>query len=221
MSRLLLLALLLGLVLRRLLFPKAPPPSLAPLKAPWLFIAAALVEVGAALAVLRDLLPGEAAGPLAQAVAYALLLVGFVLNLRRPGMALAALGGVLNALVVFANGGHMPVFPEALARAGLEEHQGAAEARGRCHTPPRGGKGQARLSRGLDRPPGSGPVAWRPADCGWDLPPGPRAAPSRPGRSLAWQGEGSSFPASAARDKREGPPVHRSRGEQAATLRDS
>jgi len=122
-SRLLLLALLLGLVLRRLLFPKAPLPNLAPLKAPWLFIAAALVEVGAALAVLRDLLPGEAAGPLAQAVAYALLLVGFVLNLRRPGMALAALGGVLNALVVFANGGHMPVFPEALARAGLEEHQ--------------------------------------------------------------------------------------------------
>jgi len=126
-SRFVLVALVLGLVLRRLLFPKAPPPAL---RAPWVFLLAALAEAAAALLALRGLLPGEKAGPLGQAAAYVLLLLGFALNLRRPGMLLAALGAGANALVVFANGGHMPVFPEALARAGLEGHRALLERAG-------------------------------------------------------------------------------------------
>ncbi len=49
----------------------------------------------------------------------ALLLVVVGLNGRLPGMPLVGLGLALNLLVMAANGGYMPITPEALARAGL------------------------------------------------------------------------------------------------------
>lgn len=50
---------------------------------------------------------------------YALLVGVIALNWRLPGMPLMALGLALNLAVMAANGGYMPVTPEALARAGL------------------------------------------------------------------------------------------------------
>ncbi len=46
-----------------------------------------------------------------------LLVVG--LNWRLPGMPLIGIGLALNLLVMVANGGYMPITPEALQRAGL------------------------------------------------------------------------------------------------------
>lgn len=129
MSKLLVLALLAGLLFRRLLF-RAPPPSLEELRAPWVFLLAALAEGALALLALGGHLPGRAAGPWGQGAAYALLLVGFALNLRLPGMPLAALGALLNALAVLANGGHMPVFPWALEAAGLGGYRPLLEGAG-------------------------------------------------------------------------------------------
>ncbi len=50
---------------------------------------------------------------------YALLIAVVALNWRLPGMPLVGLGLALNLAVMAANGGYMPVSPEALARAGL------------------------------------------------------------------------------------------------------
>jgi hypothetical protein len=50
---------------------------------------------------------------------YAMLLAFVIVNRRIPGIALVGLGLALNAAVMAANGGLMPVAPETLARAGL------------------------------------------------------------------------------------------------------
>ncbi len=52
------------------------------------------------------------------AVSYALLLAFICLNLRRPGMWLAALGLLANGVAIFANGGRMPVSLAAWKAAG-------------------------------------------------------------------------------------------------------
>ena len=49
---------------------------------------------------------------------YFLLLVFLVVNIRLPGLWLPALGFALNLLVIAANGGRMPVSPEAWRLAG-------------------------------------------------------------------------------------------------------
>jgi hypothetical protein len=51
-------------------------------------------------------------------VSYGCLAVAGALNLRRPGLPLVAAGMVANVLAIVANGGHMPVLPEAMHAAG-------------------------------------------------------------------------------------------------------
>jgi hypothetical protein len=46
------------------------------------------------------------------------VLVALARNIRRPGLALLAAGAALNLVVVAANGGYMPVAPDALAALG-------------------------------------------------------------------------------------------------------
>lgn len=104
--------------------------SLPPLKHPWLFLSAFAWEALMALASLSGLMPGRLAGPAGQAGAYALLLLGFWHNRHLSPMRLAALGALLNALVIAANGGHMPVDPDALVRAGLEKYRDFLEKAG-------------------------------------------------------------------------------------------
>ena len=50
---------------------------------------------------------------------FALLLVGLWLNREQPGLPLAFVGILLNALAVIANGGFMPVWEPSLVAAGL------------------------------------------------------------------------------------------------------
>src|SRR5690606_15785068 len=63
---------------------------------------------------------GAAAG-LVHVATYGLLLVPVALNRSIPGMKLVALGLALNATVVAANGGFMPVSPAALHAAGRDD----------------------------------------------------------------------------------------------------
>jgi hypothetical protein len=50
---------------------------------------------------------------------YGLLLAFVIVNWRIPGIAIVGVGLALNALVMAANGGLMPISPETLAQAGL------------------------------------------------------------------------------------------------------
>ncbi|WP_018460603.1 DUF5317 domain-containing protein [Thermus oshimai] len=79
-----------------------------------------MVEGGLAYGTYRGLFAPEWAGPLAKALV--LLLVGYGLyqNRHLKSLYLVLLGLFLNALVIFANGGHMPVSLGALERAGVE-----------------------------------------------------------------------------------------------------
>jgi hypothetical protein len=52
-------------------------------------------------------------------VSYGMLFIPVIANRRLPGMPLIGLGLLLNLMVMVANGGFMPVTPEALQRAGL------------------------------------------------------------------------------------------------------
>jgi hypothetical protein len=76
------------------------------------------------LLVLQGILPVVAAGGVARTVLYWVWALTFpvmagicMANLRVPGMALAAVGLALNAIVILANSG-MPVLPEAVMAAG-------------------------------------------------------------------------------------------------------
>jgi len=51
---------------------------------------------------------------------YVLLLFVVGSNYRLPGMALVGVGLAMDLLVMVANGGYMPITPEAVERAGLE-----------------------------------------------------------------------------------------------------
>lgn len=90
------------------------------LRVPWAFLLAALAEGGLAYGTYRGLFQPEWAGPLAKVLV--LLLVGYGLyqNRHLKSLYLVLLGLFLNTLVIFANGGHMPVSLETLRRAGIE-----------------------------------------------------------------------------------------------------
>ncbi len=53
---------------------------------------------------------------------YILLLIGLYANRHIPSFWLIIIGTALNAAVIIANGGRMPVAPEALSAAGLEQY---------------------------------------------------------------------------------------------------
>jgi len=58
------------------------------------------------------------AGPIALGAAYIVLLAVLWLNRHRPWLPLVLAGTALNTLVILANGGRMPVSPQALRSAG-------------------------------------------------------------------------------------------------------
>ena len=82
------------------------------------FLLAALALQIVVLEVLPATLPLLASRGL-HLLSYGLAGVFVVVNRRVPGLWLIALGGLLNLLVISANGGIMPSAPEALASAGL------------------------------------------------------------------------------------------------------
>lgn len=89
------------------------------LRAAWAFLLAALAEGGLAYGTYRGVFQPAWSGPLAKLLV--LLLVGYGLyqNRHLKSLHLVLLGLFLNTLVILANGGHMPVSPETLRRAGL------------------------------------------------------------------------------------------------------
>lgn len=100
------------------------------LRAAWAFLLAALLEGGLAYGTYRGLFPPEVAGPLAKVLV--LLLVGYGLyqNRHLKSLYLVLLGLFLNTLVIFANGGHMPVSLSALHRAGIGEFEAILRTKG-------------------------------------------------------------------------------------------
>ncbi len=88
------------------------------LRAPWLFVAAAAVQVGLMVAGARGWVQLAGIGSGLVVASFALVLVGLWLNRRLPGVWVAGIGVLLNFLVIAANGGSMPVDRELAARAG-------------------------------------------------------------------------------------------------------
>jgi hypothetical protein len=88
------------------------------LRAWWLFFLAFGLQV---LAFPFEFLPWRTGHTTASAVwiaSYSLLLVAAALNLRIPGVPLVVAGIAANVAAVLANGGTMPVLPEAMRAAG-------------------------------------------------------------------------------------------------------
>jgi len=79
------------------------------------------LEGGLAYGTYRGFFQPQWAGPLAKVLV--LLLVGYGLyqNRHLKSLYLVLVGLLLNTLVIFANGGHMPVSSTALHRAGIGE----------------------------------------------------------------------------------------------------
>jgi hypothetical protein len=85
------------------------------LRAPALFILAATVKIATAAAGARGVAVAAEAGPPANIVSYLLVLLGLWANRHLWAMRVVGIGVLLNFLVIFANGGSMPV-DRALAR---------------------------------------------------------------------------------------------------------
>lgn len=86
------------------------------LRAPWIFVAAAALRVG--MVLLGRASAPLGAGGLANIGVLLLVLVGLAANRHLWGMRLAAVGVLLNLLVIGANGGGMPVDRALAERAG-------------------------------------------------------------------------------------------------------
>ncbi|RTH38600.1 hypothetical protein CSW37_04025 [Thermus scotoductus] len=79
-----------------------------------------MAEGGLAYGTYRGLFQPEWAGPLAKVLVLLLAGYGLYQNRHLKSLYLVLLGFFLNTLVIFANGGHMPVSLETLRRAGIE-----------------------------------------------------------------------------------------------------
>jgi len=88
------------------------------LRAPWVFVAAAVVQVGLMIAGARGWVEVAGIGQALLVASFALVLVGLWVNRRLPGVWVVGIGVLLNFLVIAANGGSMPVDRELAVRAG-------------------------------------------------------------------------------------------------------
>jgi hypothetical protein len=88
------------------------------LRAPWVFVAAAVVQVGLMIAGARGWVPVAGVGQGLLMASFALVLAGLWVNRRLPGVWVVGIGVCLNFLVIAANGGSMPVDRELAVRAG-------------------------------------------------------------------------------------------------------
>jgi len=126
-------AILLGIAVRWVLFRRLVMPRIV---MPWLFFAALGWEAAWAFLSLRGWFSPQVAGPVGQMGTYALLMLAFAANIRLVAFWPALLGAAMNGLVIFANGGHMPVDLSALERAGLGHYRPFIEgARDSLHIP--------------------------------------------------------------------------------------
>lgn len=111
-----------GLAVGRLLGGQVGRLADLDLRLPWVAIAALAVQV-----VLFLPSVGDALGPIAPwayAASTAAILVVLLVNVRIPGIAIVAAGAACNLAAIAANGGYMPVSPDALAALGWTETRG-------------------------------------------------------------------------------------------------
>jgi MFS family permease len=80
---------------------------------------AVVVRYGTEAALSREIPIAETLRVPLLVTAYAILLVGTWANRRQPGMAIAFVGILSNAVVIAVNGGHMPIWEPSLIAAGL------------------------------------------------------------------------------------------------------
>jgi MFS family permease len=80
---------------------------------------AVVVRYGTEAALSRNVPAAETLRVPLLVTAYAILLVGLWVNRRQPGLAIAFVGTLSNAVVIAVNGGHMPLWEPSLAAAGL------------------------------------------------------------------------------------------------------
>jgi hypothetical protein len=88
------------------------------LRGSWIPLAMLVVQLGFIIYPLGEGLVFTRAGPWISMGSYALLIVFLMVNRALPGVKMILLGAVLNLVVITANGGYMPVTPEALERSG-------------------------------------------------------------------------------------------------------
>ena len=97
------------------------------------FAWAPLVAIGMAVQLLLFSTPlGDTLGPLAPVVYIAsnlAVLAAVWRNLAIPGLPLVLVGGASNLIAIVANGGYMPVSPEALAAMGRLPREGYSNSR--------------------------------------------------------------------------------------------
>jgi hypothetical protein len=105
------------------------PARLGDLRFSW----APLIAIGMGAQLLLFSTPiGDALGPLAPIayVASSLAVLAAVWrNVAIPGLPLVLVGGVANLVAICANGGYMPVSPDALAALGREARDGYSNSR--------------------------------------------------------------------------------------------
>jgi len=89
-----------------------------PLRAHWLFFAAIALQVVAFPFGFLPWRTGDTAASLLWLASYALLVAAAVVNRRIAGVPVVAGGLGMNVAAVAANGGTMPVLPEAMQAAG-------------------------------------------------------------------------------------------------------
>jgi MFS family permease len=80
---------------------------------------AVVVRFGTEAALTREIPLAESLRLPLLVVAYLILLTGLWANRRQPGMAIALVGILSNAVVIAVNGGRMPIWEPSLAAAGL------------------------------------------------------------------------------------------------------
>lgn len=89
-----------------------------PLRATWLFFAAIALQVVAFPFAFLPWRTEEGVASSLWVASYALLIAAAVVNRRIVGVPVVALGMGMNVVAVIANGGTMPVLPEAMHGAG-------------------------------------------------------------------------------------------------------
>jgi len=88
----------------------------------WLFLLAFLIEFGTVFAVSAGMVIVEKYSMYLHVLSYLVLFTGVVSNREHPSMWIIFLGSFLNFLVIFLNGGAMPVSLAGLHRAGLADY---------------------------------------------------------------------------------------------------
>jgi MFS family permease len=112
---------LLGLVLGLLVGGRLANLAHIQLRWTWLLVSAVVVRFATEAALNAQIGVVETLRLPLLAAAFGLLLIALWVNRAYPGLSLAFLGVLSNAIVIIANGGFMPIWEPALGAAGLTE----------------------------------------------------------------------------------------------------